>query len=89
MRDLRRHWQEIRTIESSLPQFVWLASVEDSQACVVEVAAAQAARLIHAKSHRLATEEEVSAHQARQETAKRMDHLDELRRQGIAIVPVR
>jgi hypothetical protein len=89
MRDLRRHWQEIRAIESGLPQFVWLASADDSQKCVVEVAAAQAARLIHAKSHRLATQEEISAHRAGEEAAKRLDYLDGLRRQGIAIVSVR
>ena len=88
MRDLKRHWQEIRTIESSLPQFVWLASVDDSQKSIVEVAAAPASRLLHAKSHRLATEEEIAAHWADQEAARRRDHLDGLRRQGIAIVSI-
>jgi hypothetical protein len=88
MRDLRRHWQEIRTIESNLPRFVWLASVEDSQKCIVEVAAAQAARLLHAKSHRLAMEEEIHAYWANVEAAKRLDRLDGLRRQGIAIVSI-
>jgi hypothetical protein len=37
----------------------------------------------------LATQEEINAHRAKEEAAKRLDYLDGLRRQGIAIVSVR
>ena len=93
MHDVRRDWREIRTIESTLPEFVWLVSERDSAGeavpeCVVQVAAARAAQFLHAKTHRLATGEEVSALKEREEAAKRSAHHDLLRRQGIAVVAI-
>ena len=49
MRDLRQYWQEVRTLERSLPEFVWLMSLEDSKRGMVggrmaQVGAAQAAQ---------------------------------------------
>jgi hypothetical protein len=89
MPDVRRYWQEIRAIEKTLPEFVWLAGAENSPASIVEVAAAQAAHLLHAKSHRVATEEEVAVRRAEEDAARDRVRHERLRRQGIAIVAVK
>lgn len=94
MIDFRQYWQEIRTIQSQLPEFVWLMSVENAVnrlvgGCIVEVAADRAARLLHAKSHRLATGQEIAALHAKQQQAKREAAHDSLRRRGIAVVEVK
>ena len=93
MRDLKKYWQEIREIERSLPEFMWLTSVECSfqgqvGGSVAEVSASQAAPLLHAKSHRVATDEEVSAYQTREEAHKRRFFDEHLQRKGVAIVSV-
>jgi hypothetical protein len=84
MRDLQQYWQEIRAIESGLPQFVWVIA-ED---CLMEVARAVAARLLHAKSHRLATEEEVKLRKAREAEEQRKAEKERKRRKGIEVVEV-
>jgi hypothetical protein len=56
---------------------------------LVEVAAAQAAHLLHAKSHRVATAEEITARQEGEAAAKERGRHERLRRQGIAIVAVK
>ncbi len=89
MPDVRRYWQEIRAIEKTLPEFVWLAGGENATGSIVEVAAAQAAHLLHAKSHRVATEEEIAAQRVEQDAAKDRVRHERLRRQGIAIVAVK
>jgi biotin operon repressor len=53
---------------------------------LTEVPAAEAARLLHAKSHRAATGEEIAAHLEQQSAAVRQEFHEALRRQGIAIV---
>lgn len=84
MRDLQRYWEEIRAIESGLPQFVWVIA-ED---CLIEVARAVAARLLHAKSHRLATEDEVKNRKAREVEAIRLAETEKRRREGVEVVEV-
>ncbi len=84
MRDLQQYWQEIRAIENGLPQFVWVIA-ED---CLIEVARAVAARLLHAKSHRLATEEEVKSRNAREAEAKEKAAAEKKRREGVEVVEV-
>ena len=87
MPDLRRYWREIRTLESTLPDPTWLVSVEDTQnQHVVEVSAAVAARFLHAKSHRLATPQEIEAQRVEEAVAKRMAVHDALRKRGITVV---
>jgi hypothetical protein len=91
MRDLRQYWQEVRALERSLPEFVWLVSLEDAKRGMVggrmaEVGAASAAQLLHAKSHRLATEDEIAAHLEKADQARRQRVQDGLRRRGIALV---
>jgi hypothetical protein len=93
MRDLRQYWQEVRTLERSLPEFVWLMSLEDPKRGMVggrmaEVGAAAAAQLLHARSHRMATEEEIAAHLEKENQARRQSAHDGLRRKGIAVVAV-
>ena len=93
MRDLRQYWQEVRTLERSLPEFVWLMSLEDAKRGMVggrmaEVGAAQAAQLLHANSYRTATEDEIAAHLAKEDQARRTSVHDGLRRRGIAVVAV-
>lgn len=93
MRDLRAYWQEIRALEKSLPQFVWLMSLDNPKRGMVggrmaEVGAEQAAPLLHAGSHRRATDEEIDAHLARENDARRQSYYDGLKRKGIAVVPI-
>ena len=93
MPDLRQYWQEVRALQRSLPEFVWLMSLTDAKRGMVggrmaEVGAAQAAQLLHAKTYRMATEEEISEHLAKQDQARRQSFNDGLRRKGIAVVAV-
>jgi hypothetical protein len=84
VRDIRRYWREVRVIEASLPECVWLVSAEDSPP--VQVPAAQAALLLHAKSHRIAEDTEVSAHLGAEEAKDLGIRRGQLRRKGIAVV---
>ncbi len=91
MPDLRRYWQEIRKIESTLQEPTWLVSLDDTvppsqSRHVVEVSAPVAARFLHAKSHRLATQEEVQAQRDKEAVAKRIAIYDSLRKRGITVV---
>ncbi|MBZ5596621.1 MAG: hypothetical protein LAP39_30645 [Acidobacteriia bacterium] len=91
MPDLKRYWREIRAIESTLLEPTWLVSVDDplleSRGMpVVEVPAAVAARLLYAKSHRLATKGEIEAQRTKEEAAKRAALHDALQKRGIAVV---
>ena len=84
MRDLRKYWQEIRARERELPAFVWLAG----SGTVVEVCAAQAAKMMHTGAHRRATDEEIEAHKAAQDSLRQQAFREGLRRKGIAMVTV-
>jgi hypothetical protein len=94
MADLKKYWQELRAIEESLPDFMWLMSLENRSkgqvgGSMVEVAAAIAAKLLYAKSHRPATEEETQVHLSQQEDIQRQTFQQRLRDKGIAVVPVK
>ncbi len=84
MRDIRRYWQQVRALEASLPQFVSLMDVEGS--APVEVSAMRAAQLLLAKSHRLASDEEISVQRDRDVAACKEIVQDRRRRNGIAVV---
>ncbi len=84
MRDIRRYWKEVRDLEATLPEFVSLVDVEGS--APVEVSARRAAQLLLAKSHRVASEEELSVQRAKEVAAGKALKRDALRRQGVAIV---
>jgi hypothetical protein len=84
MRDIRRYWKEVRALEASLPAFLWLVDVEGSSP--VEVAAGRAAQLLIAKSHRVASQDEVSAQAERDKAAERERKRNQLRQDGVAVV---
>jgi hypothetical protein len=93
MRDLRQYWQEVRELQRSLPEFIWLMSVEDPKRGMVggrmaEVGAEQAAKLLITNSHRRATEDEIASHLAKEEQTRRRTVHEGLRRRGIAVVAV-
>ena len=84
MRDIRRYWKEVRELEASLPEFVWLVDVEGS--VPVEAPAGQAAQLLLAKSHRLASEEEMGVQREKEIVAGKELQRDRRRREGVAVV---
>ncbi len=84
MRDIRRYWKEVRALEASLPEFVWLVDVEGS--APVEVAAGRAAQLLLAKSHRVASEDELSVQREIEVAARKERQRDVKRREGVAVV---
>ena len=92
MRDLRKYWQEVRAIQRDLPDFVWMVGTAGAgpqrTLRLVEVLAEQAAKMLHGGSHRLATEEEVRANQAREAETQRQVSQQRLRDRGIAIIPM-
>lgn len=93
MPDLKKYWQEIREIERSLPAEVWLVSLQNLAkgqvgGAIAEVAGAVAAKLLHAKSQRLATQEEIDAYKSQEDEIKRQVFEQRMRNQGIAVIPV-
>jgi len=84
MRDIRRYWKDVRDLAASLPEFVWLVDVEGS--APVEVSARLAAQLLLAKSHRVASEEEVGVQRAKEIVAGKALKRDALRREGVVVV---
>jgi hypothetical protein len=84
VRDVRRYWQEVRAIQAGLPESVWLASTEGGSP--VQVPAAQAALLLHAKAHRIADDAEVCAHLTAEEARDFGVRREQLRRRGVAVV---
>lgn len=90
MRNWKKYWQEVRTLERELPEFVWLTSprADGSMSELVEVRAEQAAKLLHAGTHRSATDEEIAAYRGKVDAQRRQMFMDDLRRKGVAVVPV-
>lgn len=84
MFNLRKYWQALREIEKSLPDYVYLYS----QGGLVEVGAAVAAKLIQAKTHRLATPEEIQQHRDQQQELQKRQFEQRLRDKGIAVIPM-
>jgi len=86
-RDIRQYWQELRAVEASLPEFVWLVSVVGG--VVTQVSSGVAARLLRGKKFREATEDEVAAHHGRELEANRAAREERMRREGTSLVVVR
>jgi hypothetical protein len=84
MRDIRRYWKEVRALEASLPEFVWLVDVEGS--VPVQVGAGRAAQLLLAKSHRVASEDELSVQREKEKAERKELQRDLRRKQGVAVV---
>jgi hypothetical protein len=87
MSNIRQYWQAVRAIEATLPADVCLVAVSSPE-FVTQVPAEAAAKMLHAKSHRVATEEEVGAHRAREAEANKSARRERLRRSGAAVVSV-
>ena len=88
MRNVKKYWEEVRALEQGLPQFVWLMPSKGASGELVEVSGAQGAKLLHGGTHRRANEEEIAAHQGKIEAQRRQMFLDDLRRKGVAVVPL-
>ncbi len=86
MRDIRRYWMEVRALEASLPEFVWLVAVEGS--APVQVGAGRAAQLLLAKTHRVASEDELSSQRAKEIAERKMRQREAKRREGVVMVEV-
>jgi hypothetical protein len=84
MRDIRRYWKEVRALQVSLPEFVWLVDAQGS--VPVEAPAELAAQLLLAKSHRVASEEELGIQRAKEAAADKALKRDALRRAGVVVV---
>jgi hypothetical protein len=84
MRDIRRYWKEVRALQATLPEFVSLVDVEGS--VPVEVSAGLAAQLLLAKSHRLASAEELGVQREQAMVAGKERKRDSRRREGVAVV---
>lgn len=85
MRDLRKYWKDVHTLAGSLPAFVWVVS-EDG--CLVETAAEVAAKLLIAKSHRLATQHEIRARAEKEKARNREVAAETRRKRGVEVVAV-
>ena len=93
MKDLQQYWREVRALERTLPEFLWLMSLDDPKRGMVggrmaQVGATAGATLLHLGSHRKATEEEIAAHLENENQMRRQGVHDGLRRRGIAVVAV-
>ncbi|HLH40235.1 MAG TPA: hypothetical protein VKX39_13885 [Bryobacteraceae bacterium] len=85
MRDLRKYWQDLHALAASLPADVWLASRDGA---LVEAPARIAAKMILAKSHRLATEEEIHVRRQEEAARHRQAAAADRRKRGVEVVAV-
>jgi len=84
-----QYWKDLRSLEATLPEFVWLvATAAGAPPFVTQAASTIAAKLLHAKSHRVATEEEIAAHKANDALAVKQAKHERMRRSGAAVVVV-
>ncbi len=97
IRNIQQYWREIRELEATLDDFVWLMPTQPGRARgngnaatvqPVEVSGATAARLLYQKSHRFATAEEIEAYRAREAGLNRAAKKEQLRREGRAQVVI-
>jgi hypothetical protein len=86
-RTIQQYWKDVRSIEQSLPALVWLvATAAGAPPFVTQVASDIAAKLIHANSHRVATDEEVQAQSVNDVEALKQARKERMRRTGAALV---
>jgi hypothetical protein len=89
MRDVRQYWKQVSDAAAALPEFVWLAQAgADPAPFAIQAPAAIAARLLVAKTHRLAQPAEVDAQLAREAAFERSARAEQRRRKGTAVVQV-
>jgi hypothetical protein len=86
---IQQYWKDLKILEATLPEFVWLvATAVGAPPFVTQVAANVAAKLLHAKSHRVADDEEVAANRANDAATLKQAKQERMRRSGAAIVVV-
>jgi hypothetical protein len=87
---IQQYWKDRRMLEATLPEFVWLvATAAGAPPFVTQAAAGLAAKLLHAKSHRVASDEEVEAHHVHDATALKQARQERMRKSGAAVVVVK
>ena len=88
-RSIEDYWREIRAVEQGLAEFVWVVGqAEKALPFLTQVPAAIAARALKARTHRLASAEEVEAHLAQEQAAAKAARRDQMRRSGADVVVV-
>jgi hypothetical protein len=86
---IQQYWKNVRAVEQTLPAVVWLVgTAAGAPPFVTQVASDVAAKLLHAKSHRLANEEEVAAQTVNDASALKDAKQERMRRKGAALVVV-
>ncbi len=86
---IQQYWKDLRSLEATLPEFVWLvATPAGAPPVVTQAAAAIAAKWLHAKTHRVATDEEVAQLRADDAAAVKQAKQERMRRSGAAVVVV-
>jgi len=89
---IQEYWREVREIQSGLPEALLVTSIKgDSNTrggVTLEVDNENAARLIVEGRFRVATPEEIAAHQAEHEVKKRQAQRREYSSKGFAMVVV-
>ena len=86
---IQQYWKDLRSLEATLPEFVWLVgTAAGAPPVVTQVAAAIAAKWLYAKTHRVASDEEVEQLRADDAAALRQAKLERLRRSGATVVVV-
>jgi len=89
MSSIQDYWKNIRALESNLPEFVWVVgTAAGAPPFVTQVASGLAAKLLYAKSHRVAEAAEVDAHLANDAATLKLAKQERMRRTGAAIVVV-
>ncbi|MEO5926681.1 MAG: hypothetical protein ABIR70_22905 [Bryobacteraceae bacterium] len=86
---IQQYWKDVRKLEETLPAVVWLVGTAvGAPPFVTEVASDVAAKMLHAKSHRVASEEEVAAQRTNDASAVKQAKQERMRRTGAAVVVV-
>lgn len=86
---IQDYWKDLKSLEATLPEFVWLvATTAGAPPFVTQVASNVAAKVLHAKSHRVAADEEVAANRANDAATLKQAKQERMRRSGAAIVVV-
>jgi hypothetical protein len=86
---IQEYWKDLKSLEETLPEFVWLvATAAGAPPFVTQVACRVAAKLLHARTHRIAADEEVAAQRAKDTATLKQAKQERMRRSGAAVVVV-
>lgn len=86
---IQQYWKDRRALEQTLPEFVWIVATASGETPIVtQAVSCIAAKFLQAKSHRIATDEEVAAHLAAEVVALKQAKQERMRRSGAAVIVV-